>query len=415
MQLIHAARKVLGQPLILAQLLYSAAGALPMVFAATAMTATQFTLFSFLILMSQVVLGGIITLVYRSAMMHFRKDKNAHVQFRYALAGALGSALIFAVGSLALNVENLLWVAAVSISSMFPILNEWMRNRAMTLDRRWEVVWADGLRLILTLASANVLWFIQSPELYFLICCTTWLPGTLLILWRLPKIPTFTSPREYKTIAVHLFVDFIVGQFMIILPLMVLGGLGQSEYLGGVRLAQTVLGPLNTMFAAFTANLFVDGVTRDSHNDPRVLIKAGRKLALQFAIVSTTFVPTVALLIWLTGFGFRGVDNNSLFVGVVLVGTLAILYNSSAVDPMILRILGYNRIATAGRTVLVIMSVSGFVGGYLLGGVDGSLIAGFLASAIANPLCFVLPASLTYRQRDKEARENEASEETINR
>jgi hypothetical protein len=178
---------------------------------------------------------------------------------------------------------------------------------------------------------------------------------------------------------------------------MVLGVLGESHYLGGVRLAQTLLGPLNTLFAAFTTNLFVDGVTRESYRDTGHLIRLGRRLMIQLAVVAGLFVPTIVIGLWITGISLRAVDNKSLIVGTALVGTLGILYNTSAVDAIILRMIGRNSLATGGRAVLAVASITGFGVGYVVGGVDGSLIAGFITSAVANPICFVVPASIVYR------------------
>ena len=393
----HLGRKIAGQPLLITQLLYSASGAIPVLLAAFAMTPEHFTRFSFLILLVQVISGAVVTCIFRGAMMHYRKARDAHVRFSLALSVSVVCALVFAGGAYAFDVRELIPLVGISAVTIIVVLDEWLRHRAMTLDRRWDLVRADALRLVITLSVSLVLLVNDNAEVYFTLYGLAWLPSAIWLIVRLPRIREFCRFRDYRNLTGHLLVDFIVGQFMVILPLIVLGGLGQSQYLGGVRLAQTLLGPLNTVFAALTTNLFVDGVTDERHRDNREFIRLGRRLALRLALGGMVFVPTVVGIIWVTGISLRGVGNKEIIVGLVLVGALAICYNSSAIDAVVLRLVGFNRLATVGRVVLAIMSVAGFTSGYVVGGVDGSLIVGFLASSLANPLCFVLPASVAYR------------------
>ena len=67
-------------------------------------------------------------------------------------------------------------------------------------------------------------------------------------------------------------------------------------------------------------------------------------------------------------------------------------------DPIVLRLLGHYSIATFGRALLVVVTGVGYALGYAIGGVDWSLILGFVSAAVANPLAFVVPASIVYRR-----------------
>ncbi|GAB24098.1 hypothetical protein GOPIP_063_00120 [Gordonia polyisoprenivorans NBRC 16320 = JCM 10675] len=395
--------RIAAQPLLITQMLYSAAGALPVLFAAAAMTPAHFTRFSFLILLVQVVSGAVVTCIFRAAMLHYRTNRTAHIRLRITVSVTVICCAVFAGGAFAFDVHDWRPLLVVSLASGIPIFTEWLRHRAMTLDHRWEVVRADGLRLVVTMLISLSLFISDNPEVYYTLYCLAWFPSIVLLAVRVARPEVFCPMSRYRHLVAHLLVDFVVGQFMVILPLMVLGGLGNSTYLGGIRLAQTLLGPLNTVFAALTTNLFVDGVTSKSAMANDQVIRSGRRLATQLAVISAVFVPAVLVVIWVTGLSLRGVGNTELLVGIALVGILAILYNTSAVDAVVLRIVGHNRVATVGRTVLAISSVAGFTIGYLVAGVDGSLVIGFLASAIANPLCFVVPATFVYRSIRAEA------------
>jgi hypothetical protein len=185
---------------------------------------------------------------------------------------------------------------------------------------------------------------------------------------------------------------------MAAVPLLVLGGFGPSTYLGGVRLAQTVLGPLNLVFMAFAMNLAVDSVTRESLSPAAALITRGRSLARRLGSLATVLVPLVLLLAWISGVGFRGVSSHALLVGLALVGFLAILSGFASIDAVVLHLLGRNGLVAAGRVTLVTITTAGFVVGYMLNGVDGALVVGLVVAALTNPVVFVLPANAVYRK-----------------
>ncbi|MBE7196051.1 MAG: hypothetical protein INR66_26690, partial [Gordonia polyisoprenivorans] len=271
--------RIAAQPLLITQMLYSAAGALPVLFAAAAMTPAHFTRFSFLILLVQVVSGAVVTCIFRAAMLHYRTDRTAHIRLRITVSVTVICCAVFAGGAFAFDVHDWRPLLVVSLASGIPIFTEWLRHRAMTLDHRWEVVRADGLRLVVTMLISLSLFISDNPEVYYTLYCLAWFPSIILLAVRVARPEVFCPMSRYRHLVAHLLVDFVVGQFMVILPLMVLGGLGNSTYLGGIRLAQTLLGPLNTVFAALTTNLFVDGVTSKSAMANEQVIRSGRRLA----------------------------------------------------------------------------------------------------------------------------------------
>ena len=100
----------------------------------------------------------------------------------------------------------------------------------------------------------------------------------------------------------------------------------------------------------------------------------------------------------LSGFQLHGVANAELVTGLALVGAATLSSGWAGIHAIVMRLMGYQAVVTVGRAVLVFVSLSAFTIGYLLGGVDASLAAGFVAAAVAAPLAFIVPATVLYRR-----------------
>jgi hypothetical protein len=368
-----------------------------MVMAATAMPPGRFTTFSLLTLITITCTGAVRSVLFQPALIETR-NRNAHVHVRVALLGALGAAVCFAATADVLGVREPLWLAILSVANMLPVIAEWLRIRGMALDERWNVARGDAIRLAATLLCALVLWVTTEAEVFFLFVNLTYLTTIVYLAFRLPRVSAHLSPLHYWRPASSQLADFMIGQLVSTIPLLVLAGFGSSVYIGGIRIAQTLLGPLNLVLAASATNLLADGATQDSHSNPADLIRHGRRLATILGVFSMILVPLMLLALVLTKFSFRGADNRSLIVGVLLVGMLAITSGFAGMDAIIMRLLGHHSIVTVGRTFMVAASGAGYALGFVVGGVDSSLIVGFACAAVANPLAFVLPAFIVYRR-----------------
>ena len=150
-------------------------------------------------------------------------------------------------------------------------MQDWLRYRAMALDRRWDVAISDGTRFLLVFVSPAVLLLDADPVLYQAYLGISIGHPALYLRLRLPRLKTFTSMNTYLRSASLQLADFVIGQFNSTVPLMVLGGLGASTLIGGVRFAQTLLGPLNLVFGASTVNLIADGASRERMPRPATL------------------------------------------------------------------------------------------------------------------------------------------------
>lgn len=390
--------RIYRQPLFLSQMLSSGAGALSMIIGAAFMQQDQFTRYSLLILVSNSCTGAVHSFLFQPALIEFRNNRDSHIHLRLAALGALCASLVFAVVAYAVGVRNPTWLVVLSGASALPIIADWIKMRAISLDRRWDVAAADGGRLVVTLLGCILIWFERDAEPFFLFISLSWLATIALLSLRLTPVQRHLQFNTIVRPAASQLADFAVGQFTSTVPLLILAGLGSSHLIAGVRIAQTLLGPLNMIFAAMTVNLLADGATRGTHADDKDLIRHGRRLAMRLSAAALLLVSAVAATLWATGFSLSGADNRSLTIGTLLVGVLAVFSGFAGIDAIVLRLLGHHVLATVGRVVLVSITGGGYLAGYLIGGVDYSLVIGFIVAAFANPIAFVVPASVAYRR-----------------
>lgn len=393
------ARAVANRPLFLAQIFTSVSGACAMVMAAVFLDAPQFTQFSLLNLVAVTLVGLVRSFVFQPALIQYRHDKQALVPFRYAMSGALTAGILLAASALLFATAAWTWLLVLAVSGMFPILQDWLRYRAMALDRRWDVAISDAAKLLLVSCSPLVFLLNADPVFYQAYLGLSLVVPTMYLRIRLPALQSFTPLRAYLKPASLQLADFVVGQFNSTVPLMVLGGLGATALIGGVRFAQTLLGPLNLVFAASTVNLIADGASKETHADAGDLIRRGCKLARLLGALACCSVLPLVMLVWLTGFELGGVRNEPLLIGLILVGALTLGSGWAGIHAIVLRLLRRQGTVTLSRIVLVSISAAAFITGYFLGGIDLSLAAGFAAGALASPLAFGVPAHHIYRSQ----------------
>lgn len=389
---------IAGRPLVLSQVFTSASGAIATILAAAFMSPDAFTQFALLSLVSVTLVGLVRSFLFQPALIQFRHDKDAHTRFGLTACGALVSGAVLAGSAIALGIGTWWLVALLFVSGLFPILQDWLRYRAMAADRRWDVALSDGLRLAFVLASPLLLVADRDPAVFQAYLGLTLAVPVTVMLIRIPRPRRFTPLRSYIRPAGLQLADFAIGQFNSTLPLLVLGSLGLSSLIGGVRFAQTLLGPLNLVFAASTTNLIADGATRGTYSSTEDLIHKGTRLARVIGLVAVVGVVVLTGAVAVSGFELHGVANSELVIGLALVGAATLSSGWAGIHAIVMRLMGYQGIVTAGRAVLVFVSLSSFIVGYLVGGVDVSLAAGFLSAAIVAPLAFILPATVLYRR-----------------
>lgn len=396
--LVHASFK----PLTLSQVFSSAGGALSMLIAAWAMEPASFAKFALLTLVSSMLVGLLRSALLQPALIYRRIDVSAIVPLRYALVGSgVICAATFGM-AIYLGFRDTTSLTLLTTSAIFPALYDWMRYKAMSVDSRWIVAQADGLRLALILGSAASVPIRESSVgMQSYISFTMVLPLSWLV-FRLPRAGAWAPYRRYSRSAIWQVIDFGFGQTLITLPLLVLGGTVESALIAGVRLAQSILGPLNLMFSAGTTNLIADGATRPELAGSASLIARASTLARLLTLASVASVGILIAFFAFSSLSLRGVDGHAVFFGLLLVGGSLITTGWSGVHAIVIRLLDHQAIVTIGRGVIAVLTVSSFIVGYLSSGTDGSLIAGFSALAVSTPVVFWIVMIPIYRHARSE-------------
>ena len=142
------------QPLLLAQVVSSLAGAGAMLLAAAMMPVEQFTYYTLISLVSITATGAVRAGLFQPALIELRNREHAYTPFRQGLLAGLGSAALATAVISFLHPLGLFEVVALTASGVFPVLHDWVRFRAMQLDHRTMVFWADALRLILIIIAS---------------------------------------------------------------------------------------------------------------------------------------------------------------------------------------------------------------------------------------------------------------------
>lgn len=402
--------RLTAQPLLLAQVAASLSGAVAMILAAAFMAPNEFVVFSLINLISVTSVGAVRAGLLQPALIQQRADSTARTSLLQAACAALVASGAATAATAVIHPLTPGETALLLVSGLFPILHDWVRFRAMSLDRRWYVLAADGVRLLLVAAASPLVlgWTTDPVTFQALQGIALALPAVVVAL-RLPRVREIAKLSSYRRAAVLQLTDFAVGQFNTTIPLIVLGGLATSDTIAGVRFAQTLLGPLNLLFSANTANLLTDAATDGDLAHDRELVRRGSTLAARLGLLSVGVVAALWIASWTTGFELRGVRADAILVGLALVGAATASSGWAGIHAILLRLLGRQGTATAGRTGLVLASTAGYLVGYLVGGVDLSVTIGFLTAAVASPFAFVLPARRAYRTIDPPHPEGDVS------
>lgn len=390
-------RRRLPAPLTVAQILSSAAGAVPMLIGAVRMDAATFTGFGIVVLVSTLAVGASRAALLQPALLQRRTDPDARVPL-WAMLTAAALAAVAAAGIAALvGRVDATGSVLIGVASALPVAHDWARYRAIGAGRRWAVALGDGIRLLGV--SVTALPFVAPRTTDFVIVMgVASLVAAVVVHVRTPAGPTGYPIRRYGRAAAWQTLDFVVGQFVVSVPLIVLAGAGADRAVGGVRLAQTLLGPLNLAFAATSTNIVADGATDAAYRSAAAVIARGRRAAVRLVMLAGSGVALLLVVVVLTGISTRGVAHADLVLGIVLVGGSTILTGWSGIHGIVLRVLGHQRAVTMARIGIAAVTVVGFIVGDAVGGERLSLILGFGANALAAPACFVPVAAALYRR-----------------
>ncbi|MCW2848935.1 MAG: hypothetical protein JWR90_2909 [Marmoricola sp.] len=396
-------RKLIGRlvsfatrPLVIAQAFSSVAGGLSTVLGAVILGPSQFTTFALLSLLGNIAVGIGRSSVFQPALIQQRHDDNAFVHPRVTTVLCVLTAASTGLLARPLGVSSWSEAALIAGGALFPIAYDWLRFRAMGMNQRWPVAIGDSVRmvmvplaLILPLPATAV-----ALQVYFTAACAV--PFLLLlVIGRRPG--AYTPYSSYVGAAAWQLGDFAVGQFIVQVPLLVLGSSTGGSTVSGIRLAQALLGPLTLVFAASVGNLMADAATQESYRSQSALIRQGTVLARTIAANALMVVLLTAGVVAVLGIDTRGVDNESLVFGLLLVGGYMVLTGWSGIHAMIMRLLNRQASVTLGRVVITAITLGGFAGGYLFGGPDESVVTGFITAGIISAAVMGTLARSAYR------------------
>lgn len=370
-----------------------------MLIAAWQMSGEQLSLFALITIAAGIAFGVNRSGLLQPALVQLRNDPRAFVPFRYAITSAIAGAIIVGVSIVVLGIHDLAEVLLLIGTATLPLLADWLRFRCISTDDRWWVAAADAIRVVFVLI-AILIPALASTAIGFQLYLQLSASASIVVLaFGSRRLRVWAPYRSYARAARLQLVDFLVGQANATLPLLVLGTLGPSTLIAGIRLAQTIFGPLNLVMSAAVVHLLADGATRSSHAQDAGLIASGRKLSVRLGATSLLYVIAVVVFVRLPWVEFSALDSETLLLSVSLVGAVALVSGWSGIHSIILRLLEEHVIATGGRIALVIGSILAFTIGYIAGGVVVSVIAGMLTSVFLYPLVFIVPAEFVYRRR----------------
>ena len=152
----------------------------------------------------------------------------------------------------------------------------------------------------------------------------------------------------------------------------------------GIRLAQALLGPLTLVFAATVSNLVADAATQQQFQSRLALIEKGIVLARTIAFNAMAFVLLISGAVAALDISIGAVGNQSLVLGLLLVGGYMVLTGWSGVHAMVMRLLNHQAAVTIGRVVIASITLLGFFIGYAIGGSAESVVVGFATAGLVS-------------------------------
>jgi len=409
-RLLRRGFSVVTRPLVIAQVFWSLTGGLTMVLAAFLLEPSEFTTFALLTLLSNIATGFGRASVFQAALIHQRLDPNSFVPARVAAVLCLLTAVCTGLLARPLGVSTWSGALLIGVGALFPVAYDWLRYRAMGMDRRWPVAFADALRMMLT-SLVLILPFANptavSLQVYFTSAC--FLPFLLLaFLVRGPK--TYSPYITYARAAAWQLGDFTVGQFIVSVPLLVLGAGSAGSTVSGIRLAQALLGPLTLVFAATVSNLVADAATQQQFQSRLALIEKGIVLARTIAFNAMAFVLLISGAVAALDISIGAVGNQSLVLGLLLVGGYMVLTGWSGVHAMVMRLLNHQAAVTIGRVVIASITLLGFFIGYAIGGSSESVVVGFATAGLVSAAVLGALSRSAYHRAELEGTLHEHSE-----
>lgn len=392
---VRSIRSAIKNPILLSQATSSLTGAGVTIAFAAWMTPPQYALFALLNLTSVTIAGFARAAIFQPALIHHRKDRAVRTPVSYVVVATfIGSSILVLIGW-AQGVDTLPSCIALGATIIGPMVYDWLRHCRLIEANWWPTAHAELLRLALT-SLVVLLQVRENPAIMQSLVNSCYLIAAIGMVRRRRSDPRFTGFSAYRREAGLQAADYGLSTLNSIVPMLILGALGNAQLIGGFRLAQTLFGPLNLLFSGMTSSFIAESATRDSHRVDAVVVREGIRLARLLLGSSVGLVAVTLIVLTVLPIDFRGVSHESLLIGMVAVGSLAVTSGWAGVHVTTLRIMGRNDLIARARGLIIGLTWSAYAIGYLAGGVDLSLILGFATAALAYPIAFVIPANRFY-------------------
>jgi hypothetical protein len=398
-------RRVWGfvsNPLTVSQVASSASGALSLLILAAKLPPDQFGIISLATLIAATAIGILRATLTMPTLMVLRQQSGVWVGGRLAAVFITLIAVLSGATTLMTSRSDVSLGPILLLIFTLPLVQDFLRFRAISVNRRPPIMAGDLARLAATAAMAAIP--IPSAVQGFALIglgygLSALIIGSSLYLGR----ETFSRPRpvrlsEIRNTAATQTTEFVIGMLGSTVPLLILGALQPVGAAAAIRLAQSLFGPLNLIFAASESGYVADGATKKALGSERRLIALGVKISNRLGLVSIMIVGVILGLSWSPAVYFRAVGEADLKLAIVLVGAIAVTSGWSGFHNVILRLLGRSGSVAIQRAAFVALTSSGYILAWLwTRDPSTTLVAGFVVNAIGYPLVFILPSYRIYR------------------
>lgn len=390
-------------PLVLSQISASLAGAAIMIGGAVLLDLSGLSALGVLTLAQGLLVGAARAILFQPALLTGRPSGDIGTKPRYAfLAAAIGAIVYGVVVSVTLPGQ---WKESVLILAIAPamLLQDWIRHNLIGLGKLRSVAASDAIRLTGTIVGLLLLVATQSltPSAFIIVSLVSYAAALLPSIIHRDWVARSQPFRKYRSTAMSQLAEFGIAQGITAIPMMTLGLMGTSTLIGPMRLAQTVLGPLNMAFSAVSADLLRYASQGRNAAVDREIVNRGSGIAKRLGIASAGFVILLSMTVILSEIELGDVRSGPLALSIALVGAIAFTSGFSGVHLLVMRMLLKQKIVTFSRLVVVICAGMGYAIGAMLFGIDGALIGGFTAAAVAFPFAAYIPARAIYRRLGK--------------
>lgn len=384
--------------LFVSQVFSSLFSALVMLLGAGGLNSTEFVRLTLLTLLLNIVLGLARSLMYEPALVTQRTAENFRLPIPLTLGLIVAHAMSFALIGASFSIFTPSSVGILFAAGAIALGFDGARYRSMSDGKTVRLAVADGLRLTLCVPLALTIPGRSAELLLLSTGIAALLPLAILVLSPPSRSHSYRESSSSFWLQARLqVIEFMAAQLNTSIPLLIIGGISQSPVVAGVRLAQTLMGPVNMLQNAAGSVVLVDGATRGRSTSDGHLVRRGRSFGLGMVVISVVTTGVLFLLLPAYRDYLGAIGTDDILIGLALVGVATATAGYTRMVVTVLRLVGGQRIVTVGRWWVALATWVAFGIGFAFWGVDASIAAGLLVSAVAYPASIIPAANRLFR------------------